>query len=345
MMLKKWLKISSVAPLIATPLIAISCTPSHQNEDQEIGLNLREPAIIHDDKLVPTFNHEITKKMYNLYENDLTNLFSEVKENYRQYRLNFLPLKRNLDMLRKKIYDLAIEQKIKEDQNALFNYYNEWLQDDIEAIKNKAASLMFKYTLVFQDVDAVLSNINLEFESNKFVQYLITIDDRLSGKEVNLSTLQNAIISTYKFLLAHIWNENHVTSLQNIENQNIGADRNSHSHSHALINLTYELGLWQKQIYQAIDDNQINNFKNDYQNAKEHIIDNVNHVETDRQYEGVLKVMEYPNDIKDKYNLANPDFKNKANQLVNIFKNDLLKVAASQGIEEIIRKNFDNEKV
>jgi hypothetical protein len=54
---------------------------------------------------------------------------------------------------------------------------------------------LYKYELIYQDVDAVLADTNLAFSGDEFIKYLKTIDDRLKGSDIDLATLQSALIS------------------------------------------------------------------------------------------------------------------------------------------------------
>ncbi|GAA8714351.1 hypothetical protein oki361_15780 [Helicobacter pylori] len=51
------------------------------------------------------------------------------------------------------------------------------------------------YDLIFADVEAVLADTNLAFNSKQFTSNLKIIDDRLNKKDISLEKLQEGLIS------------------------------------------------------------------------------------------------------------------------------------------------------
>ncbi|AZG68787.1 HxHSH motif-containing lipoprotein [Mycoplasma struthionis] len=315
---------------LATPFIPLflnSCAVNHDNEDKEDNLKLRSSVSSNLKTESFDFKNEEVKKVNNFYENDVVKIFNDLKNSYRNYRGIFSSIKRNLDILRNKIFKVANEQGLKEDRDLLLDFYKKYLSEKEEDLKNKALALkLFKYSLIFQDVDAVLVDTNLVFESNEFLENLKIIDQRLNGFDINLAKSQNALEAMWEFLKSHLFNENALTGPSKINSVNLSADKNSHSHSHAIINLVYELGLWHNSLFENIKP-EITEFRQEYLEAKKHIIDNYDHIEIDSNFNNLYRVLNLDGNLKGDYNIIDETYRNKAKKVMDEIKKVLLNIA------------------
>lgn len=271
------------------------------------------------------------KNIKNIYDNELTKLFIETKKNYSNYKVIWNNLVRNVAILKNKLKRLAFEQSISFNQKAINDFINKWFPNSENLSKsNPLGKYLYKYELIYQDVDAVLADVNLVLESKEFVKYLKIIDDRINGKDIKLETLQSALISIWKFINQHIYNPNRIT--KNLDNINLEDDKNSHNHSHAIINLIHELGLWHKELIKNKDTN-IDSFKNEFNQMKNHIIDNINHIEWESNFNSIINTFEKSKELNKNYDLNNQEFKNNGQLLLNKLKTILEKIRNENGIK------------
>ena len=306
--------------------IAISC----KYEDYE-KLEKDEQDDIKTNKLDFNPISNEGKNIKKIYDNELTKLFIETKKNYSNYRVIWNNLIRNVAILKNKLKRLAFEQKINSDKKAINYFINKWFPNSENLSKsNPLGKYLYKYELIYQDVDAVLADVNLVLESKEFIKYLKIIDDRLNGKDIRLETLQSALISIWKFINQHIFNPNKLT--KNLDNVNLEDDKNSHNHSHAIINLIHELGLWHTELIKNKDTN-IEAFKNEFNQMKDHIIDNVDHIEWETNFNNIIKTFEKSKDSEKKYDLTKQEFKDKGKTLLNKIKSILEKIRNDNGIK------------
>ncbi|TPR53395.1 HxHSH motif-containing lipoprotein [Metamycoplasma neophronis] len=325
----------SFIPLASIAMVA--CQKNHDGEDKE-NKKFREPREKAEQNKYVMQNSQ-TKTIANLYNTKLTDLFNQVKDNYRNYRQVYVPLKRNWDILSNKIKKLGLEQSIDANRDALMAFYNAWLSKDTEMMKeNPFAVYLYKYTLIFQDVDAVLADTNLVFENNEFLKHLEVIDKRLRGIDITLGETQSSINAIWQFLKAHIFNKDKLTQWKSLQTINIEADKNSHSHSHAIINLTYEMGLWHEALQDKKSDG-MPKLETQYNEAIKHVIDNIDHIEYKNNYDDVIKVLSINGAWSSKYNLVNLVFQNEAEAIMNQIKVILKEIARSQGLEDQIDLN------
>lgn len=267
-----------------------------------------------------------------LYDNELTNLFKKTKENYSNYRTIWNNLIRNISLLRNKLKKLEVEQSIITNKEYIKNFINKWfLNSSSLSTTNKLASYMYKYELIYQDVDAVLADVNLVLEAKEFIKYLKTIDDRLLGKDIKLETLQSALLSIWKFINQHIYNPNKIT--KNLDDVNLEEDKNSHNHSHAIINLIHELGLWHKELIKH-KDLQISDFINDFNNIKSKILDNINHLEYESNFKRIIETFSKSKNPKPNYDLNKQYYKDEGQLLLNKVKTILEKIRNDAGLKE-----------
>ncbi|WP_369086034.1 HxHSH motif-containing lipoprotein [Metamycoplasma spumans] len=335
--MKKKIKLLNwlIAPAISLPLFAISCQKSHDGEDKE-DKKFRDPNIKNNNKTFIMKNDQ-TKEIQNIYNTELTELFNLVKENYRNYRVAYVPLKRSWDILSNKIKKLAREQTVEENRNIVWDFYQGWLSKNSELMKdNELAIYLYKYNLVFQDVDSVLVDTNLSFENNEFLEHLKIVDDRLSGVDITLGEMQKSLLALWTFLISYIFNEAKLTKFESLQNINIEADKNSHSHSHAIINLTYEMGLWHDAL-QAKKNNGLESLNEQYLQAKSHIVDNVDKIEYNNNYKEVIRVLNINGAWNDRYNLINKKFQTQAMEILNKIKKIIINIAKSQGIDKNLK--------
>ena len=145
-----------------------------------------------------------------------------------------------------------------------------------------------------------------------------------------LETLQSALISIWKFINQHIFNPNKLT--KNLDNVNLEDDKNSHNHSHAIINLIHELGLWHTELIKNKETN-IEAFKNEFNQMKDHIIDNVDHIEWETNFNSIIKTFEKSKDSEKKYDLTDQKYKDKGQTLLNKIKSILEKIRNDNGIK------------
>ncbi|WP_412031709.1 HxHSH motif-containing lipoprotein [Metamycoplasma buccale] len=322
--------LSSLSLPIAFLPILISC----KRPDYEKPLNPSNETPQEEKKY--DIKNAQTKSILDIYENEVKKLFIDVKANYRKYRLAWGNLKRQLDILRTKMNSLANEQTIKENEQALKTFITEWLSSKSSDLKShKYALYLFKYSLIFQDVDAVLYDVNLVFETKEFIQHLQIVDDRLSGKDINLGTLQRSLEALWVFLNSHVMNPNKITKKEDLENINIESDKNSHNHSHAIVNLTYELGLWHEEMIKYYKQ-EFSLFKTAFENTSKKVLDNINHVVWKNNFSALEKTYDELKKVNPGYDLLNPNYQTKGKKLLNKIKSILEKIRDDNGIPKDI---------
>ncbi|WP_373439173.1 HxHSH motif-containing lipoprotein [Metamycoplasma equirhinis] len=319
---------------LTVPIVSSACN-INKNEDKENNLDLDEFKE-NDKKTEHKFKNTPTQQIYKLYKDDLTNLFNKVKTRYRNYRINYVSLKRNVESLRKKLKDLASEQSIAENGSKIREFYEKWINDEINTMKdNWFAIYLLKYCLIFQDVDAVLVDTNLAFENEEFLKHLTTIDKRLSGINIELAETQRSLEALWKFLKAHIYDQNKLTKKEDLDKINIESDKNSHSHSHAIVNLTYEMGLWHEEFIKY-NKTLYNDFKTAYEKILPNIVDNINHIEYNNSFKNIQKILEKSGDWTENNNLVEPSFRNESHTLLEKVKKLILEIATLEGIKDQI---------
>ncbi|WP_203276342.1 HxHSH motif-containing lipoprotein [Metamycoplasma hominis] len=337
--MKKSIKLLSLlctSTIISLPAISCTIKVNHDNEDKE-NLDFSDDFSGKKQKNEFNFKNKISQNIYDLYQNKIAILFNDVKTNYRGYKKIFGSLTRNLNTLRAKINSLRYEQSLKENKKILNDFYNNWLEIKSSMLKNNPFALyLFKYSLIFSDVDAVLADTNLVFETSEFLKYLKTIDDRLEGKDIDLGQTQHALQAVWDFIKAHIFNPNKLTKREMLDKINIEDDKNSHNHSHAIINLTYEMGLW----HEMLKKNKLQNyeeFQKEYKIAKKHIIDNINNIDVNNNYLALKKVLDKNWSLENSYyNLLNDSFFSRAKEILKILKENLISIAKIVGLTDKI---------
>ncbi|AWX69507.1 HxHSH motif-containing lipoprotein [[Mycoplasma] anseris] len=325
---KNWLWITSgivLMPLLSN-IVACKRIDYEENIDDDIIKKEETPKFV--------FQNEAVKELEKLYERDILQLYVDIKANYRQYRLEWVDLKRHYNILKNKLKNLATEQTIEKNRQSLLNFVRNWLSNNANELQhNPFALFLYKYTLVFQDVDAVLVDINLVFESKEFLQYLKTIDDRLSGKDINLSLFQRAINAVWLFVKQHIYDAQKLTTKADLNSLNVDSDKNSHNHSHAIINLTNELGLWhQKMIEEKA--NQYEEFKKEYEQNTKLIIDNINHVQWQRNFKIIDETFLKNDSSTTNEILLKSEFLKRGEMIVQSLRKQLLTIAKHEGLSE-----------
>ncbi|MBN0970761.1 HxHSH motif-containing lipoprotein [Mycoplasma phocoeninasale] len=330
--MKKKLLLGILPLLSSLPIIAVSCS-SHINEDKEPKLHFdNDEDIESNEKQEIEIKSPLPQQILKLYNEDATELFNKTKENYRNYRIKYLPLKRNVEILRNKLISLAREQSIKENSEAITKFYEKWLNNDLKTLRdNPFGIFLFKYTLIFQDVDAVLADTNLVFESKEFIKHLEVIDKRTLGFDINLGEVQRSINATWSFLKSHIYDPSRITKAENLENINIDSDKNSHNHSHAIINLTYEMGLWHEELMKH-NAKQLKDFKSEFDKILPNIVDNVNHIEYENNFNKIYEILSGDNSWNNKFNLLKKSFQDDGRTLLLKIKDLLEKIAKKDNL-------------
>ncbi|AXE60666.1 hypothetical protein DA803_00985 [[Mycoplasma] phocae] len=338
-MKNKRLYLASLPILSALPIVAVSCN-NHTNEDKEPNLHFDTDNIDSNQQQDIIIKNPFPQQILKLYNDEITELFNKTKENYRNYRIKYLPLKRNVEILRNKLISLAREQSIKANSEAITKFYEKWLNNDIKTMKNNLFGIyLFKYTLIFQDVDAVLADTNLVFESKEFVKHLEIIDKRKSGFDVNLGEVQRSIDAAWKFLKSHIYDPSRITKAENLANINIESDKNSHNHSHAIVNLTYEMGLWHEEFMKH-NAKQLKDFEADFAKIIPNIVDNINHIEYEDNFKKIDEILSGDNSWTNKYNLLKQSLQEDGKSLLLKIKDLLEKIAKEDNLQKDISLNL-----
>ncbi|WP_277870952.1 HxHSH motif-containing lipoprotein [Metamycoplasma phocicerebrale] len=330
---KMFLKYASTLSIVLVPFFSISCI-KYPNDKENINL---DGSIDNKDETKDfIFNHEIPKKIKEIYGNSISELFLEVKEKYRNYRTKYFNINRKLKSLSKKVEALIPEQGIPENSAEIEKFYNKWLLEDGKD-RCKLAKLFNKYQLIFQDVDAVLSDVNLVFDNQQFLKFIKVLDQRESGIDIKQGEIQNAIISSWKFLKNHLYNKAKISKEEDLEKINIESDKNSHSHSHAIINLMFEMGLWHLLLKKnVLDINQLNEFKKDYATFKKNVVDNIGQRNYESDYKFLIDLFENEMELEDNNNLMNKIFQTKAEKIMNQLKALLNEQIKKEGLENDI---------
>lgn len=327
-------KILIPASLLSTPLIAVSCGIEYPNDNENIiwdNTNENKNNI----KKIELQNTK-TIEINQIYSQKISQIFSDVKSVYRNYRKYYVKLIRKIEALRTKVSDLIIDQGNPTNSEKIQDFYIKWLE---EAGKNKSklAKLFDKYQLIFSDVDAVLNDVNLVFDNQQFIKFIETIDNRLSGKDINLGQLQKAIISSWNFLKNNLFNESKISRIEDLQNINIESDKNSHSHSHAIINLIFEMGLWHTLLKNNVkDEEQLNELKQDFLILKQNVIDNIGQKNYEDDFNFIINLFEGNMEFDEKNNLINIEFQNHAKNAMEQIKAILIEIAKKEGIENKI---------
>ncbi|WP_427867396.1 HxHSH motif-containing lipoprotein [Mycoplasmopsis arginini] len=327
-------KILIPASLLSTPLIAVSCGIEYPNDNENIiwdNTNENKNNI----KKIELQNTK-TIEINQIYSQKISQIFSDVKSVYRNYRKYYVKLIRKIEALRTKVSALIIDQGNPTNSEKIQDFYIKWLE---EAGKNKSklAKLFDKYQLIFSDVDAVLNDVNLVFDNQQFIKFIETIDNRLSGKDINLGQLQKAIISSWNFLKNNLFNESKISRIEDLQNINIESDKNSHSHSHAIINLIFEMGLWHTLLKNNVkDEEQLNELKQDFLILKQNVIDNIGQKNYEDDFNFIINLFEGNMEFDEKNNLINIEFQNHAKNAMEQIKAILIEIAKKEGIENKI---------
>lgn len=322
------------ASLLSTPLIAVSCGIEYPDDRENIiwdNTNENKNNI----KKIELQNSK-TIEINQIYSQKISQIFSDVKSVYRNYRKYYVKLIRKIEALRTKVSALIIDQGNPTNSEKIQQFYIKWLE---EAGKNKSklAKLFDKYQLIFADVDAVLNDVNLVFDNQQFIKFIETIDNRLSGKDINLGQLQKAIISSWNFLKNNLFNESKISRIEDLQNINIESDKNSHSHSHAIINLIFEMGLWHTLLKNNVkNEAQINELKQDFLILKQNVIDNIGQKNYEDDFNFIVNLFEGNMEFDEKNNLINIEFQNQAKNAMEQIKAILIEIAKKEGIENKI---------
>ncbi|MDI3348127.1 HxHSH motif-containing lipoprotein [Mycoplasmopsis arginini] len=322
------------ASSLSTPLIAVSCGIEYPDDRENIiwdNTNENKNNI----KKIELQNSK-TIEINQIYSQKISQIFSDVKSVYRNYRKYYVKLIRKIEALRTKVSALIIDQGNPTNSEKIQQFYIKWLE---EAGKNKSklAKLFDKYQLIFADVDAVLNDVNLVFDNQQFIKFIETIDNRLSGKDINLGQLQKAIISSWNFLKNNLFNESKISRIEDLQNINIESDKNSHSHSHAIINLIFEMGLWHTLLKNNVkNEAQINELKQDFLILKQNVIDNIGQKNYEDDFNFIVNLFEGNMEFDEKNNLINIEFQNQAKNAMEQIKAILIEIAKKEGIENKI---------
>lgn len=328
-----------ITPMALLPLAMISC----RREDYE---DIKNDDPNNNQKKKEDFkaNAEPTKKIYEIYDRLVLPLFKDVKDNYFKYKVIWNELIKNKTRFKKKLVDLSNQQTIADNETALRDFLRKWFPDanSNKGEYKKFGMYLYKYELIYQDVDAVLADTNLAFSGDEFIKYLKTIDDRLKGSDIDLATLQSALISLWKFINSYVFNPNKITKEEDIEKQNLEDNKNSHTHSHAIINLIHEMGLWHKKLgetYESKDKNGEfikNEFAKDFEEKTEpKIVDNVNHIDWKTNWTKIKETLKEFDNKSPNYDLTKQEFKDRGQEILNSLKILLEQIAKSQGLPNL----------
>ncbi|MBU4692302.1 hypothetical protein KQ875_01665 [Mycoplasma zalophi] len=314
-----------ISPIIFSSLVVSCIKYPNDNED----LEFRENILNNKQKEDIIINNEDTQKIKTLYEENVLNIFIEVKAIYRQFRNQYYKLIKKTQSLKNKLPELVLDQGNEKNKNEIQKFYDKWFQ--INENNPKLATALKKYELIFVDVDVVLSDVNLVFDNLQFLKSLKIIDQRLSGIDITLGQEQSEIIAAWNFLKLNLFNKNKITTLNDLQNINIESEKNSHNHSHAIINLIYELSLWHNILKKEIV-NEINLFANDFEIMKQNVIDNIGQKNFQNDYDEIIKIFNLIKNSNKENSLINQELINKTEETINKIKTLLNKIAQEQGI-------------
>ncbi|WP_330463632.1 HxHSH motif-containing lipoprotein [Metamycoplasma gateae] len=319
--------------LTPLPLITISCIEyPNDKEDLSLGSSLDNK----DNTKEIQLKNISTNNIKEIYLKKISKIFTSVKNTYRNYRKYYYKFIRKIEAFKNKVSALIVDQGNPKNAEAIQNFYQKWLEN-FGKEKTKLAKLFDKYQLIFQDVDAVLNDVNLVFDNQQFLKFIEIIDKRLSGIDINLGELQKAINSSWDFLKNNLFNKSKISTIDNLETINIESDKNSHSHSHAIINLIFEMGLWHLLLKKNVkDENLINEFKNDFLILKDNVIDNIGQKNYESDFEFIINLFENDMDFNQENNLININFQEESTSSLNQIKEILLSIAKQEGIDKNI---------
>ncbi|WP_029905466.1 HxHSH motif-containing lipoprotein [Mycoplasmopsis opalescens] len=331
---KTFLLLSSVS-ISLFPISTLSCQ-KYPNDDENLNLDESRENKKYNKKFI--FQNAPTKKIIKIFNEETTNLFTQVKQTYRSYRKDYINIVRKLSALSAKVLELINEQGNHENSEKINDFYLKWLEPQGEN-KCELAKIFDKYTLIFQDVDAVLNDVNLVFDNQEFPKYLQVIDDRLSGKDINLGSLQKAIISSWEFLKNHVYNEEKLSKIEDVDKINIESDKNSHSHSHAIINLTFEMGLWHLILSKNLKlKEKIEEFKNDFEVLRVNVVENIGQKNYEDDFNYLIRIFEGDLSFNSTNNIVDSAFRSNAKQQLDKIKNILISIVQNQGLDRNIIK-------
>ncbi|MCU4117231.1 hypothetical protein N8G13_02020 [Mycoplasma zalophi] len=314
-----------ISPIIFSPLVVSCIKYPNDNEDLEFHENI----LNNKQKEEIVIKNKDTQKIKTLYEENVLNIFIEVKAIYRQFRNQYYKLIKKAQSLKNKLPELVLDQGDEENKTQIQKFYDKWFQTNES--NPKLATTLKKYELIFVDVDVVLSDVNLVFDNLQFLKSLKIIDQRLSGIDITLGQEQSEIIAAWNFLKLNLFNKNKITTLNDLQNVNIESEKNSHNHSHAIINLIYELSLWHNILKKEIT-NEINLFVNDFEIMKQNVIDNIGQKNFQNDYDEIIKIFNLIKNSDQENSLINQELINKTEETINKIKTLLNKIAQEQGI-------------
>ncbi|ENY68486.1 Hypothetical protein, predicted lipoprotein [Metamycoplasma auris 15026] len=315
--------------VISLPLVSVSCI-QYPNDDENLVFDA--PFSNESKNIEITLkNHELND-IKNLYSKEILNLIEEVKSAFRNYKLKYFRLIRKIRSLENKVNNLI---PIQEEEHAkkLEEFYNKWFNNSSKN-KTRLAGLLEKYQLIFNDVDAVIGDLNLNIDSQQFLKRIKVIDNRLTGKDINLGQLEENIISSWNFLKSNLFNLDNITKKENIEKINLDADKNSHTHSHAIVNLVNEMGLWHQFLKENVGSKNQNiiELKKDYEEFKDNVRINIDHLNYEDDFTYIIKVFESNLEFEDKNNLTKQEFQTKAKSYMDKIKEIFLNIAKKEGL-------------
>ncbi|PZV98763.1 HxHSH motif-containing lipoprotein [Metamycoplasma auris] len=319
------------------PLVSISCV-SYPNDDENLVFDA--PFSNENKEIKIELENKELNNIKNLYSNEILNLIEEVKSSYRNYKIKYFRLIRKIRALENKITNLIPIQE-KKNADEIEKFHKKWFADHSKT-KSKLANLLEKYQLIFNDVDAVIGDLNLNIDSQQFLKRIKVIDRRLNGVDINLGELQENIISSWNFLKSNLFNLDNITKKEDIEKINLDADKNSHSHSHAVVNLVNEMGLWHQLLKENVgkDNKNIVELKADYQDFKKNVILNIDHLDFESDSKYIIDIFEGNLEFDSKTNLIDESYKTKAKTYMNQIKETLLKIAKKEGLSDDKIKPF-----
>ena len=150
--------------------------------------------------------------------------------------------------------------------------------------------------------------------------------------------MQEGLISVWKFVVAHLFNSKKITKKEDLDKIDLKINKNSHTHSHAIINLTYELSLWHERLLKELN-LEGNELISDLEKLDQYIINNTNNI----NWQGNKKV------IIDKLNLFKSNtieikindikFQHSGQVILDKLKSLLNSVTTKEGLKKI---NFDD---
>ncbi|BAP39797.1 HxHSH motif-containing lipoprotein [Metamycoplasma canadense] len=318
---------------IFNPLIVISCV-NYPNDNENLSFTESNLNIKKDIEI--NLKNDQTKKIKDIYLNKILKLFISIKETYRNFRKDYYWIIRKIDSFREKVQSLIIDQGKKENSEQIKHFFDKWLNEDSNK-RPELSLLLDKYKLIFQDADAVLNDVNLVFDNQQFIKFIEIIDKRLSGIDINIGMLQKAILDSWGFLKNNLYSEENISKIENLNKINIESDKNSHSHSHAIVNLMFEMGLWHTLLKNIVlQKDKLNEFKHDFLIMKENVIDNIGQKNYEADFDFIINIFENKMEFNEKNNLLNKDFQIQSKLYLDEIKKILLEISKSEGIENNI---------